>query len=154
MTGSAREALIVEALGDVARLLDRVQTMASSMDQTRQALSDANAELLHRVITFEANMSAILEVARTRAVEHIARRTDEAARCSLEKQSIAMTEAARSIFRTEVGPALQRFITALQPLVLCVDRLERSRDRWLAHAVTAALTCATTVSLTVYCLLG
>lgn len=154
MTGSAREALIAEALGDVARLLDRVETMASSMDQTRQALSDANAQLLHRMITFEAHMSAITEVARTRAVEHVARRTDEAARCSLEKQSIAMTQAAQSIFRTELSPALQRFLTALQPLVIRADRLERLRDRWLAHAATAALTCAAGVSLTAYWLIG
>ena len=42
---SAREALIVEALGDVALLLDRVESLMSSMETGRLELANASAHL-------------------------------------------------------------------------------------------------------------
>jgi hypothetical protein len=138
---TVREALIVEAIGEVARLIDRVQAMATSVDSTRQALEQAGANLGIQLVAFEHRMSAISENAKVQAVKHIARRADEVARNSLDRQTRAMEEAARALFSTEVGPALQRLIFPLQHLA---DRVERPWEAWLTHAATAAVASAVT----------
>jgi len=61
-------------------------------------------------------MAGITENAKAQAVKHIARRTEDFARSSAEAQILAMEEAARMLFRTEVGPALQRVAVPLQHL--------------------------------------
>ena len=147
---TAREALIAEALGDVARLIDRVEALTPAMDRARQALAQANAQWVHRVIGFEGRMAAITENAKTKAIEHIARRTDEVARRSLDQQTLAMTEAARALFNAELGQALQRITTSLQPLV---ERVERPWELWLTYAATAAAASAATWAVTIYLLL-
>lgn len=147
---TAREALIAEALGDVASLIDRVEALTPAMDESRQALARANAELVHSVVGFEGRMAAITENAKTKAVEHIARRTDEVARRSLDQQTQAMTQTARALFNAEIGPALRRIVTSLQPLLERVERIERPWDLWLTHAATAAAASAATWALAVY----
>jgi len=76
--GTAREALIVEALGDVALL---------------QA--------------FDTSLSSMTQQAKSKAIEHIVRRTGEAARQSIETQTRAMNEAARLAF---MGQAEATFV--------------------------------------------
>lgn len=144
---TAREALIVEAIGDVSRLLDRIESLTPAMEGARQALVQAHAELGHRVLAFESRMSAITENAKTKAVEYIARRTDEVARRSIEDQTRSMTEAARALFNTEVGPTLHQLASSLQRLV---DRVNRPWELWLTHAATAAVSSAVTSALAVY----
>ena len=68
---TAREALIVEALGDVARLLDRIESMTPAMDTTRRALVRANADLGDRVNAFESHMTALTENATLKTVEFV-----------------------------------------------------------------------------------
>jgi len=132
---TAREALIVEALGDVALLLDRVESLASSMDAGRLALAKANSELGERLSAFEAGMASITQQAKARAVEHILRRTGEATRQSIELQAAAMNEAARLAFTAQVGSTLARLTTSLQQFM---QRVDRPWDLWLTHAATAA----------------
>ena len=144
---TAREALIVETLGEVAALIDRVEAVAPSMDAARQALVHASAELASAVVAFEHRMTAITENAKLTAVKHIARRTDEITRSSLDAQTRAMEEAARALFRAEVGPALQRLVMPLQHLTDLAHRGARPWERWATHAATAALACAATLAL-------
>ena len=115
-TSSAREALIAETLGEMAALLDRVEAVAPTLDASRLALINASTELAGQVTAFESRMAGITENAKLQAVKHIARRTDEITRVSAEAQTRAMEEAARMLFRTEVGPALQRVAMPLQHL--------------------------------------
>jgi hypothetical protein len=133
--GTAREALIVEALGEVAALIDRVEAVAPAMGAAREALVQASAALAGQLVAFDSRMTAITENAKVQAVRHIARRTDEMARNALDTQTRAMEDAARTLFRTELGPALQRVVMPLQRLV---DRVERPWECWLTHAATAA----------------
>ena len=144
---TAREALIVEALGEVAALMDRVETLAPALDASRRALVEASAGLAHQVTAFEARMAAITENAKLTAVKHIARRTDEITRSSLDAQTRAMEEAARALFRAEVGPALQRLVMPLQHLTDLAQRGARPWERWATHAATAAVACAATLAL-------
>lgn len=44
---TTREALIAEALGDMAQLVDRIEALAPAMDETRRALAQASADLTH-----------------------------------------------------------------------------------------------------------
>jgi hypothetical protein len=145
--GTAREALIAEAIGDVVALLDRLETVAPSMDASCQALVQARLELAIQVVAFEERMAAITENAKVQAVKHIARRTDEAARGLLDMQTRAMEEAAQTLFRAEVAPALQQLVRPLQHLA---SRAGHPWACWLTHAATAALASAVTWALSAY----
>ena len=143
-TGSAREALIAEALGEVAALLDRVEAVGPALDGSRLALIHASAELAGQVTAFESRMAGITENAKAQAVKHIARRTEEITRVSAEAQTRAMEEAARMLFRTEVGPALQRVAMPLQHLADLAHRGAHPWRSWMTHVATAALASALT----------
>lgn len=137
---STREALIVEALVDAARLIRQVEALAPLLDQSRQALADAHRGLADQLAVFEAQTTALTERAQVQAVKHIAARTDEAARRSIGLQGQAMADAARVAFGSELGLALQRLQSAIQPLLERPPRWER----WLTHAAAAATACAVT----------
>lgn len=143
-TSSAREALIAETLGEMAALLDRVEAVAPALDASRLALINASTELAGQVTAFESRMAGVTENAKVQAVRHIARRTDEIARVSAEAQTRAMEEAARMLFRTEVGPALQRVAMPLQHLADLAHRGAHPWQHWLTHAATAAAASAVT----------
>ena len=146
-TSSAREALIAETLGEMAALLDRVEAVAPALDASRLALINASTELAGQVTAFECRMAGITENAKLQAVKHIARRTDEITRVSAEAQTRAMEEAARMLFRTEVGPALQRVAMPLQHLADLAYRGAHPWQHWLTHAATAAAASAVTWAL-------
>jgi cell division septum initiation protein DivIVA len=134
---TAREAFIVETLGEVAALIDRVEAVAPALDASRRALIQASTDLAGQVAAFESRMAAITENAKVHAVKHIARRTDEIARGSAKTQTRAMEEAARMLFRTELGPTLQRLALPLQHLADLAQRGARPWQHWLTHAATA-----------------
>lgn len=148
---TAREALIAEALGDVAQLVDRVEALAPAMDETRQALDQASAGLARQAETFERKMSALAENAQTQAVRHIARRTDALTRESMDTQSQAMADAARALFATEIHPALQHLALPLRQMVA---RLDRPWLTWLSHAATAVVASLLTSAVILYFGLG
>lgn len=147
---TAREAFIVETLGEVAALLDRVEAVAPALDASRLALINASTQLAGQVTAFESRMTGITENAKVQAVKHIARRTDEIARGSTEAQTRAMEEAARMLFRTEVGPALQRVAMPLQHLADLAHRGARPWERWLTHVATAVAASGLTWALAVW----
>ena len=133
---TARDALMIEALGDMASLMDRVEASKAALDQTRLGLVKANTELAARAAAFEARMAAITENAKTIAVEHIARRTGEIAHRSNRDQVQAMTEAARILFNAELGPTLNGLVSSLRPLI---KRFDQPWQAWLMHGATAAV---------------
>jgi NADPH:quinone reductase-like Zn-dependent oxidoreductase len=146
--GTAREALIAEALGDVARLLDRVDALQASLQSNQAALVQAHAQLAQQLGVFEAGIAAVAESTKAQAVQHIARHTHELARESLARQTQAMTAAARAVFNAELGEPLQRLTSALRLLVSQVQAAQRARRRWLLPAATVAATSAATAAIT------
>ncbi len=144
---TAREALIVEAIGDVAKLLREVEALAPALDQTCQALLLANASLRDELSGFERRMAAITENAKTVTAKHLAARTEEAARRSIDQQSRAMADAARVAFGVELGATMQRLQATLQPLV---SRRGRRWETWLTHAAAAAVASGATWALALY----
>jgi len=138
---TAREALIVEALGEVARLLERVESLQSSMDAGRRALVRENAALGERLNAFATAMSSITQQAKVKAVEYMVQRTNDATRQSIDAQTRAMNEAARLAFTEQLNPTLARLTVSLQQLV---QRADRPWDVWLTHAATAVSSAALT----------
>ncbi len=138
---TAREALIAEALGEVARLLDRVEALTPALHEATQAMTRASDELGGKLGAFDHRMTAISENAKTVVLEHITRRSNELTRRSLDEQSQAMSNAARTLFATEFGASQRRLAALLQPVA---ERLQRPWDSWLMHAATAAAASAAT----------
>lgn len=138
---TTREVLIVEALGEAAKLIRQVEALAPALDESRQALADAHSGLASQLTAFEAHVLALTEKSKVVAVKHILARTEEAARQSADLQSRAMADAARVAFGAEVGAALQR-LRSLH------ERPERRWERWLTHAAAAAMASAGTLMLT------
>jgi methionyl-tRNA synthetase len=151
---TAREALIAEALGDIARLLDRVEALTPGMEVTRKSLLQANVALAHQVTAFEERLATTLEQGKTKTVEHIARHVEQITRQSLAQQTQAMTDAARAIFNTEADNTLQRVMASLQALAERLEQDRRPWQHWLTHAATAAsaaaVAAATTYAVTAY----
>ncbi len=70
---SAREALIVETLGEVAALIDRLEAVAPALDASRLALVSASKELGRQIGGIEHRMIALTDGAKVQAIKHIAR---------------------------------------------------------------------------------
>jgi hypothetical protein len=138
---TAREALIVEAVGEAARLIRQVEALAPALDEMYQALLQTNTQLRDTLAGFESRMAAITENAKNRTVQHLAARVDEATRRSIEQQSRAMADAARVAFGAELDATMQRLQLALQRLI---ERPELGWERWLTHLAAAAMASAAT----------
>jgi hypothetical protein len=119
---TAREALIAEMLGDVARILDRVDVLIPALDRARIDLAD-------QLAIFEGQMSLLTEKAKLSTAEHIAKRANEAATTAARQQTHAMAEAARAIFRTELEHPMRLHAHTLQQLV---QSLQRPWRYWIA----------------------
>lgn len=139
---TAREELMAVAIGDLGTLLDRVEKLAPQVEASRMALLSTSTELAERVEAYSKRMDEITENAKAQAVKHIARRADEMARGTVETQTRAMEEAARVVFRNEIGPTLQRVTLPLQEVAAMARKGARPWERWLLHTATAVLSSA------------
>lgn len=139
---TAREELMAVAIGDLGTLLDRFEKLAPQLDASRMELLSTSNELAERVEAYSKRMDEITENAKLQAVKHIARRADEMARRTVDTQTRAMEEAARVVFRNEIGPTLQRVTLPLQEVVAMARKGARPWEGWLLHAATAVLASA------------
>lgn len=128
---TAREALIVEALGNIGAMLDRVDALIPALAAGREALAGASALLSLKLETFDAHMNAITENAKIKTMQHVAQRTDEMARRSvrdLRENAHLMADAARSALQAEIRQALEQFI----------QRHQQPKPRWWHGILTNA----------------
>ena len=144
---TAREALIVEAIGEVARLIQDVEALAPILNESCRALHQANTSLRDELADFERRIAAIAENAKTQTVKYIAARAGEAAGRTIDWQGRAMADAARVAFGAELGATMQRMQTILQPLL---KRREPPWERWLTHVAAAAVASAATWTVALY----
>ena len=138
---TAREALIVEALGEVALLLERIESLTSSMEVGRLELANAGAHLDSRLRAFELGTASVAQQVQVKAIEHIIRRTGKATTESMELQASAINAAARLAFSAEADSNLARLDHTLQRVL---HRVDRPWDLWVTHAATAAVSAALT----------
>jgi hypothetical protein len=144
---TAREALVVEAMADMSALVDRLEALTSALDTHEQLLTDAGAMLGQQVESAERSMAMLTDHAKTHAVRHIARRTEEMAKVALDTQRRAMAEAAQDLFRAEVGPALQRVTAPLERLEVLARRGANPWAPWLMHLATGGVASALSWSM-------
>lgn len=138
---TVREALIVEAIGDVAQLLQQVEALSAALTETNQALLQTSKALQGDATALKRQIVEIAEQAKSHTLKHIVTRADEASRRAVEVQSRAMADAARVAFGAELGAMIQRLQTMLQPLF---RQSEPRWECWMTHAAVAAASVAAT----------
>lgn len=136
---SAREALIAEALGDIATLLARVDALTPALNTSCDAVEQASARMEARASQMDEKIRVLTEVATEVAVKHITRRTEDRARGVAELQTRAMEAAARELFKRELTPALQR-------LSRVASQANVSARWWTCVGIAAASSFATFVA--------
>ncbi|MBN8490776.1 MAG: hypothetical protein J0M00_05020 [Burkholderiales bacterium] len=144
---AAREALIIEAIGEAASLIESVERLAPEIQERGREFDRASVGLRNALAAFDAEVTALAEKAKVQVAKHILARTEEAARRSIDLQARAMADAARVAFGGELGATVQRLRSAIQPLI---ERQERRWETWLTHAAAAAAGSAVTLALTVW----
>jgi DNA anti-recombination protein RmuC len=131
---SAREALIVEALGEVARLLDRVEALTLSVDTTRTALECASAQLNRDLAALGADLQVVAHHAKVGVVEHVLKCVNKATSDTMAAQARAMASAARLAFSEQADSNLARLNKLLGQVV---HRVDRPWETWMTHVATA-----------------
>jgi hypothetical protein len=148
---TAKEALIAEALGEVATLIDRVEAVAPALHSSRQALVQVSETLVHQVSAFDNRMAALTQKAVEVASTHIVRRANEVTAQTLDAQVLAMKSAARDMFNKEFDPAVLRVVAHLNHLAQLAQREESLWMRWFTHVCAfvtgAALACLVLVEI-------
>ena len=144
---SAREALLVEALGDVAILLDRIENLGAALASTADAIVLAATKLEAQAASMEARMTTLAAHAQAQTVKHIARRTTELMHSAAEAESRSMAAFARALLHTELSPVLRSLVQSAQACAANCDSHASSPHRmWWVCAATASgssiLTCA------------
>lgn len=141
---TAKEALIAEALGEVATLIDRVEAVAPVMNCSRQALVQVSETLVHQVSAFDNRMSALTQKAVDVASTHIVRRANEVTAQTLDTQILAMQSAAREMFNKEFHPVVNQVLAQLTHLARLAQPRKNPWLPWLTHGAAfvtgAALT--------------
>jgi hypothetical protein len=146
---TAREVLIAEAIGDLARLLQQADALALTMERAHQAVSKANADLRDHLAAFEGRVNTISEAAKTKVVRYMAANADHATRLAIDLQSRAMADAAKVAFGTEFDNTMQRMQSALR---LLFDLRTRQKDRWAELGIAFATGSISTVGLMTFML--
>ena len=141
---TVKEALIAEALGDMAGLIDRLEKLAPVMSTAHQALVQSSHALVSEVSMFEFRMSDISRNAVELCVKQIEQKASGACAKSLNSQILAMQSAAREMFNKEFHPVVNRTVTQLEYLARLAQPGQNRWWPWLTHSAAfvtgAALT--------------
>jgi hypothetical protein len=140
---SARDALIAEALGEVASLLDRVDALVAALDSVASALNEAGAGVEAKAAAFEASTAALVDASKRHLVSHVATKTQETIQAAGDAQMLAIREELRALIRTET-PAPARHGSQ-------TDVAQRGANwTWTAHVATAICASLLTAALVAY----
>lgn len=149
---TAREAFFLEALGDMACLINRLEAIAPAMDASQRALLQASAKFSRQAAeqgaAFDDHVAQFTAKVKEHAVNHIAQRAEEVTRRTLGVQLQAMEEAARAQFLKEVRPELRQLCEPLERLYDAVRESANPWNAWLTHAATATFASVTTWAVT------
>jgi ABC-type transporter Mla subunit MlaD len=144
--GNARELLIIEALGDITKLLDRVEAVASGLEAASQAVLRASTDLQSLAAGLDARMAMLVEASKTHVAKHIAQRTDEMTRSAADQHNRAMEALAKALFETELRAALRQLGQFLDARIA----QRNLREAFLTHLAVAAVVATATYGLMVY----
>jgi hypothetical protein len=136
MERSTREALLAESIGDLGKLLDRVDTLTPAIDNACKKMTAAAHDLAASVKPFTVHIGGIAAETEKTTVERIVSRANAASAKLVEMQTQAMLDLSKAIVDREVGPPLHRLASNLAQLV---QQQRRSWETWATHAATAAV---------------
>ena len=126
---TAREALLAELLGDVDKLLDRVESLQGAVGSSEGKLSTTAAALDEASDRYRLAITAFTDEARTELTEFLQRRASAVATATVDDQRLALHEAARAALRFEASERAAQLATALGK---ATGRLrDNSAARWL-----------------------
>ena len=148
-----REALLADALGDLHKLMDRADKLVPAIDEARRALEESRAALVTTARGMAAQGEAVKRQALAEAedtkkatLRYLGDNTKQLVAELVIKQTMAMSDTARSLVEKEVGPKLLDLAAKLEKQA---DRANDPWRDWLAHAGTGVLSavCVATVFL-------
>ena len=141
---TAKEALIAEALSDMAGLIERIEKLGPVMDISHRQLVQISKDLIREVSMFETRMTDFSFKAVDVAAKQIDERTNDAATKILNTQIAAMQSAAREMFNKEFHPVVNRVVSQLEHLTRLAEPNQNPWMPWLTHGAAfvtgAALT--------------
>ncbi len=108
-----REALVVEALGDIAVMLERLEAITPALASTCDAVMSAAESLKTSSVDAESRFTAFTQHAVTHLSTHLARRAEELVRAAVEVEAQALHATGRRILHKELEPPVQRLVRAL-----------------------------------------
>jgi len=142
---SMREALLIQALGDLDSLLTRVESISSIVDGSEKRLQGTVAALDKAGDSYRMAITAYTESAKADLIEFTQRQGKQLADHTLEELRTSMHAAASAAFRTEASDKAAHLGIALGR---AAKEFRRSMwSRLLEHAVTAFAAAACTAGL-------
>jgi len=137
---SAREALLAEALGDAAALLDRIDAVVLALNAAATTANDACANIDAKAVAFDASIAALVDASKRHLVGHVATKTAELTRVAGETQLKAIRAELHALIRSELAASLEQARRSSSAGVAHRDL----RCTWWAHMATAV--CASTIA--------
>jgi hypothetical protein len=129
---TAKEALLAEALGEMASLIERVEAVVPHVDESRKALILTGEVLSRKIANIEPEMKEFTGRAKQVTAKFIDSYLAEVTTKARETQTKAMQEAGHELFRKEFDPLVHRVVAHLQQLA------QKQSTTWSAlvtHAV-------------------
>lgn len=147
---TAKEALIAEALGDMAALIDRIKKLGPVMDISHRQLVQISKDLVREVSMFETRMTDFSFKAVDVAAKQIDERTNDDATKILNTQIAAMQSAAREMFNKEFHPVVNRVVSQLEYLTRLAEPNQNPWMPWMPwmHWLTHGAAFVTGAALT------
>jgi hypothetical protein len=142
-----REVLIAEALGDFVKVLNRIEAVTPTLENSCSRLEITADRLQGNIEPFEKRIAAMAVETQDRTLKHISQQAALVARNTAAEQTAVMQASARQIFKDEVVPPLERVASQLREANL---RRQPSWETWLAHAAVAVCAAGCTFALMEY----
>jgi hypothetical protein len=129
---TAKEALIAEALGDMAGLIDRLEKLVPVMSTAHQELVQGSNHLVRQVTGFEVRMADLSQNAAELCVKQIEQKASGVCAQTLNSQILAMQSAAREVF----NKAFRRVVFQLKFLARLAQPDQNRWLPWLTHGAS------------------
>lgn len=145
---TGREALLAELIGEVAVLLQHVDTVAPAINAACASSVQAAAALQRETETAQRQLANLAEAAKIAAAKHVAHHLKLASERAVEIQSQAIQSIAHEVFRTELESALRKVTLFLNDQAA----FRASENQWWALAATGLAAALISAAVTVYAL--
>lgn len=145
---TAREALIAEAICEVARLIRQVEALTPAMEKITQTLQRTDVQLHETLAGFEDRLEEVSECTQAEAVQQLEKQINESIRQLLVRICGALSAATQQVFQGQLGTTLHRQQVVLQELQTLLQALAKQREAWWVPWATHASAVVLATSLT------